>query len=315
MGEIVKITSDGRNSLAQVRLDGGRSIDLHLDRFGPQPIDYGYAVTVHKGQGGTVDSVLPFHYVKPGIENDQKVLEALTGQKLSPHQFRQWNATLSDYEKEYRAAVTVGGHRGELGFLMIREKDSGREHKGVAIRFFNGPAVVADQGVRSGMRSSGMYWAPETGAWVTAATNDRSLALMDHHPLCDPGYTGRLKMECSKVPDAGAGIERTYQAEIDTGIESEKFGRASFNAFNVAVTRARYDAMVFTNSVAGLKKAVLTVDQKTSTVENPLRRQLEGGTLRVVRGPDTPPGLSRQPTRQPEPKLPARSLPERELQR
>jgi conjugative relaxase-like TrwC/TraI family protein len=315
MGEIVGIGTVGRHGIARVRLDGGRDIDLHLDRFGPQVIDYGYAVTVYKGQGGTVDSVLPFHYVKPGVENDQRMLEALTGVKLAPFQYRQWNTALSDFEKEYRADVTVGGHRGELGFLMIREKNTGQEHKGVAISFFNGPAVIADQSVRSRMRDAGMYWSPERGAWVTAATNDRALALMDHHPLRDPGYTGRIRAECCKAPAVAAALERNFQAEIDSKADAEKFGCASYNSFNVAVTRARHDAMVFTNSVAGLKQAVLTVDEKTSTVDNPLQRRLEKGSRQLKGSAESLPGMARQLPGEPVMKAPSRNLPRLGLKR
>jgi len=42
----------------------------------------------------------------------------------------------------------------------------------------------------------------------------------------------------------------------------------------VALTRPRYQAAVYTNSVAGLKQAVLSVDEKTSTIENTLDRKM-----------------------------------------
>lgn len=47
---------------------------------------------------------------------------------------------------------------------------------------------------------------------------------------------------------------------------AEGYGRASYNALNVAVTRAQYEAEIITNSISGLNKAVENVDTKTSTL-------------------------------------------------
>ena len=46
----------------------------------------------------------------------------------------------------------------------------------------------------------------------------------------------------------------------------ESYGRASYNALNVAVTRAQYGTRVFTNSVEGLARSVEVADTKTSTL-------------------------------------------------
>jgi conjugative relaxase-like TrwC/TraI family protein len=47
----------------------------------------------------------------------------------------------------------------------------------------------------------------------------------------------------------------------------EGYGRTSYNALNVAVTRARFGTRVFTNSVEGLTRSVQLVDGKTSTLD------------------------------------------------
>jgi conjugative relaxase-like TrwC/TraI family protein len=315
MGQIVDIRSSANHSVALLKLDDGREVNLHLDRFGPQSIDYGYAVTIYKGQGGTVDSVIPFHYVKPGMENDQRLLETLIGVKLDAPRFRQWSTTLSDYEKSYQAAVGIGGHRGELGFTMVREKDTGQEHKGVAIRFHNGLAVVADEGARQNMREAGMYWSQDTRSWVTAVTNERAMRLMDHHPLRNSEYIQRITGENMKMEPAKGGVERNFQAEIDTRAEAERYGRASYNSFNVAITRARHEAVVFTNSVVGLKQAVLSVDEKTSTVDNKLLSRIEKGIGVVRERTRTPPNALPQKDKQSEMKVPVKVRPGLELKR
>jgi len=52
-------------------------------------------------------------------------------------------------------------------------------------------------------------------------------------------------------------------------LPQESYGRASYNALNVAVTRAQYGAIVMTNTLSGLAHAVEKVDIKTSTL-NPI---------------------------------------------
>ena len=58
--------------------------------------------------------------------------------------------------------------------------------------------------------------------------------------------------------------EKVSEKEPDRA--PEEYGRTSYNALNVAVTRARFGTRVFTNSIAGLTRSVETVDGKTSTL-------------------------------------------------
>lgn len=54
----------------------------------------------------------------------------------------------------------------------------------------------------------------------------------------------------------------------------ESYGRMSYNALNVAVTRARFATRVFTNSIEDLERSVQFVDGKSSTlgkVREPVR--------------------------------------------
>jgi len=92
---------------------------------------------------------------------------------------------------------------------------------------------------------------------------------------------------------------------------AEPYGRASYNALNVAVTRAQFGAHVYTNSVQGLARSVELVDEKSSTLKKaPARereilreptgrdwmRELEEKTReleRIVRGPRQEPGLEK----------------------
>jgi hypothetical protein len=141
------------------------------------------------------------------------------------------------------------------------------------------------------------------------------MQLMDRHPLKDPEYLRQVKIEQVKEPVRRGTVERNFQTEVDTGGEAEHFGRASYNAFNVAITRARHAAMVFTNSLAGLKQAVVLVDEKSSTVDNKLLSRLQRVTRAMQGGNREPSGVASQPVRQQEPRVPDRVHPGLEFER
>ena len=291
-GEIQAIAVSEGNRVALVRLSDGRRVTVHLDRFGPQHIDHGYAVTVHKGQGETVDSVVFFNYVKPVSRNERNALQSLTRIEVSADQFSRWNGGLSDYEKGYRSGTRVGGHIGTVTFVMIDDRQQAQEQKGIAVHYLNGKAVVADEAARLQMREAGMYWSKDIDSWVTAVTNDRAISLMTAHPLRDQRYLAQLEDSFGreKMPGPAAvqkPLERNYRTAIDTSIDAERFGHASYNSFNVAMTRARYEARIFTNSVSGLRKAVQVLDEKTSTI---------GKHFELARGPvSNAPSLPKSP--------------------
>jgi conjugative relaxase-like TrwC/TraI family protein len=77
-----------------------------------------------------------------------------------------------------------------------------------------------------------------------------------------------------------------HGSDLETGRES--YGHASYNALNVAVTRAQFGTHIFTNSVEGLAKAVETVDVKTSTLDR--TREAAREVAHEVSGPG--PGLA-----------------------
>jgi len=62
----------------------------------------------------------------------------------------------------------------------------------------------------------------------------------------------------------GGGKESVLPPWAEKALES--FGESSYNQLNVAITRAQWEAMLITNSIEGLKKAVEHVTAKTSTL-------------------------------------------------
>lgn len=56
LGTVVRTTSDRGDTLLTVRLDGGREVTFGQETY--RNVDHGYAATVHKSQGATVDRTL-----------------------------------------------------------------------------------------------------------------------------------------------------------------------------------------------------------------------------------------------------------------
>ncbi len=64
-----------------------------------------------------------------------------------------------------------------------------------------------------------------------------------------------------------APVHRKKGMELEPGNELESYGRMSYNALNVAVTRARFATRVLTNSIEDLERSVQFVDRKSSTLD------------------------------------------------
>ena len=63
----------------------------------------------------------------------------------------------------------------------------------------------------------------------------------------------------------------------------ESYGRMSYNALNVAVTRARYGVRVFTNSIEDLTRSVQSVEGKSSTLAGASEPGISRGDGRLAR--------------------------------
>ena len=69
---------------------------------------------------------------------------------------------------------------------MVQDRKTEEVQKGIAITFHNGPAMIGDEPTRMPMREAGRYWSKDARSWVTAATNEQAMKLMDRHPLPGP---------------------------------------------------------------------------------------------------------------------------------
>jgi hypothetical protein len=67
--------------------------------------------------------------------------------------------------------------------------------------------------------------------------------------------------------------KQTLTPRIGVTSPEVEYGRASFNALNVSLTRAQFGTRVFTNWVEGLSRSVEMVDEKTTTLAGESNRQ------------------------------------------
>lgn len=144
-------------------------------------------------------------------------------------------------------------------------------------RFFSaGDRIVAlknDRTLHLQNGSLGVIRSIEENGIAQVGFEGRQIALdLNRYPHLDHAYAVTIhKSQGSTVehsiwfaPVRTGGVER---GEFEAGAPKESFGRASYNAFNVAVTRAQYGATVFTNSLADLAREVERVDVKSSSLD------------------------------------------------
>lgn len=167
-------------------------------------------------------------------------------------------------------------------------------------RFFSaGDRIVAlknDRTLHLQNGSLGVIKSIEADGGALVDFEGRQIALdLNRYPHLDHAYAVTIhKSQGSTVehsiwfaPVRKGGVEPDEFGE--DAAPRESFGRASYNAFNVAVTRAQYGATVFTNSVADLAREVEQVDVKSSSLDRvaansvlePPAAQLPGGEERA----------------------------------
>jgi conjugative relaxase-like TrwC/TraI family protein len=260
-GEIKEMDDKGN---VKVELEGGAGIkEFNLNQY--NNVDHGYAVTTEKSQGATVESVIQFAYVKPGVENDRGALQTALKQDVSQEQFKEFNSSVSTAEGSWSKETIVTGHAATVSVGLVKDQD-GNISKGVQVEFHNGYEVVKDAEARADMREAGMYFSAETQTWNAAITNGQAAELLGtDHPLQNQEYKDAAKEalgEISKEGKVSQPAQETKTAEVNT----EQYGQSSYNTMNVAVTRAEYEAHIMTNSAAGYEREIQNVAEKTTNI-------------------------------------------------
>lgn len=114
---------------------------------------------------------------------------------------------------------------------------------------------------------------------------DRQVELdLNHYRHIDQAYAVTIHKSQSATVDHSIMVapvrpvvERAKGAGIEPSPVDEAYGRASYNALNVAITRARFGTHVFTNSLEGLTRSVEQVDRNSSTLDKIPERKPELG--------------------------------------
>ena len=258
----------------KVKLDSQKKeVAFSLDEF--KNVDHAYAVTIHKSQGATVETSIMFAYVRPVIDGvDKSRIGQVFG--VSAEAAEKYNSAMTAADKNYNANVSIGknNHRAEQSIDVIVDRD-GQVKKVVVLKFENASKLIKDDVMRKEMTSAGFTWVPEKSAWVAGIGNEKAEKMMDAHPLKNREYVSESKKELA-VPETIKAHSKPTALAVDND-----FGKASYNALNVAVTRAQYRAEILTNSFAGLEKAVQSIDKKSSTIY-PVRSDAVGKAVEQI---------------------------------
>jgi len=78
--------------------------------------------------------------------------------------------------------------------------------------------------------------------------------------------------------------EHRKKKGVERSLDQEPYGKASYNALNVALTRAQFRTRVYTNSIEGLARSVELADEKSSTLKKVPEQVREIHREPLVRG-------------------------------
>jgi conjugative relaxase-like TrwC/TraI family protein len=214
-----------------------------------------------------------------GLDRERNTVEISYSFQTRKRDGRKLSRTVT---REYSAAELAGR------CALYREEER---------QFAVGDRIVAlknDAGLDLQNGSLGVIKALDERGWATVDLGDREVALdLTRYRQIDHAYAVTIHKS------QGATVEHSIMfAQVrpepeharETGTErsliDEPYGRASYNALNVAVTRAQFDAHVFTNSVKELTRSVELVDEKTSTLSRIPGEEREVSRMVPGRGMD-----------------------------
>ncbi|WP_281184748.1 MobF family relaxase [Trichlorobacter lovleyi] len=264
-GNMATITSIDDKGNVTARIDGQKE-DKSFNLSTYNNIDHGYAVTTEKSQGATVESSIVFANMKDNMANDRAALQQAVGKDVSAEKFNLWNSVVSSKEESWSVDTNIKGHAVTLGVSLIKDKQD-NPIKAVSVAFKNGPEAVKDEKLRTSLRNSGFFYSKDSKTWNAAMTNPNTTKLIGKsHPLADRNYQDAAR----EIVNDGAKLSDKQAVSVNPAADikdKEQYSKMTFNALNVAVTRATNEAHVMTTSKEALGVATERVAEKTSTVD------------------------------------------------
>jgi hypothetical protein len=239
----------------------------------------------------TRDFVIGALNVKPQpASNELHVLIRETGTDCTNRQFDRWNRDLSGYESGYERAVSIAD-KGEnkwkanvsIAVADIAKNDEvPRYTKVVALRFDD--YTVSHKGgeeIRNDLKEHGFWYNQTSGMWLTPVTSEKGMKFLSgDHPLKNREYLNSIRSHMAEVKTEG------LKKEPDTVIkapEAPSYGRYTYNAMNVILTRGRHHFDLVTNDRETLKKEIRNMARKES-IQDYMTVQIRPATGKIDHG-------------------------------
>ncbi len=232
----------------------------------------GYAVSTEGSQGMTRDFVIGALNVKPQpASNDLNVLIRETGVDCTNRQFERWNRDLSEYESGYEKPLSLRDKEGNEWKAtasiavadIAKNGEDPRYSKVVAVRF-DDYTVSHKRGeeIRNDLKEHGFWYNQTSGMWLTPVTSEKGMKFLgDDHPLKNREYLKAIRSHLIEVKTEAI---RKEPGAVIPAPEAPTYGRYTYNAMNVILTRGRYHFDLVTNDKETLKKEIRNMARKES---------------------------------------------------
>ena len=288
-GKVKAMDEDGNVIVYSHELKRDVVFSLHDSMEGARRYKHvalGYAVSTEGSQGMTRDFVIGALNVKPQpASNDLNVLIRETGVDCTNRQFESWDRNLSEYESGYDKPLSLRDKEGNQWKAtasiavadITKNGEDARYSKVVAVRFDD--YTVSHKGgteIRNDLKEHGFWYNQTSGMWLTPVTSEKGMKFLgDDHPLNHRAYQEAIRSHLMEMKSEA--LQKTPGADIPAP-EAPSYGKYTYNAMNVILTRGRYHFDLVTNDKETLKKEIRNMARKESlqdymAVQIPARKE------------------------------------------
>jgi hypothetical protein len=274
-GKVKAMDEDGNVTVYSHELKRDVDFSLHDNMDGERRYKHvalGYAVSTEGSQGMTRDFVIGALNVKPQpASNDLQVLIRESGADCTNRQFERWNRDLSGYENGYENTISLrdkGGNEWKASAAIavadIAKNGEGPHYSKVITVRFDDYTVSHKRGeeIRNDLKEHGFWYNQTSGMWLTPVTSEKGMRFLgEDHPLKRKEYREAIRSQLMEVKSEG--LKKDPSVTIQAP-EAPSYGRYTYNAMNVILTRGRHHFDLVTNDRETLKKEIRNMARKES---------------------------------------------------
>jgi hypothetical protein len=290
-GSVRSIDEEGNVTVYSHELKRDVAFSLHDNMDGAmryKHVALGYAVSTEGSQGMTRDFVIGALNVRPQpASNDLQALIRESGADCTNRQFERWNRSLSDYEKGYENTHSLrdrGGNEWKATAAISvadisRNGEEPRYSKVLSVRF-DDYTVSHKRGeeIRNDLKEHGFWYNQSSGMWLTPVTSEKGMRFLgEGHPLKQREYREAIRSHLMEVKTESF---RKDPCSAIPAPEAPSYGRYTYNAMNVILTRGRHHFELVTNDKETLKKEIRTMARKES-LQDYMAVQIQPSTGKV----------------------------------